>query len=290
MENSSPRVYLSLFYGSFCYGIVLFAAAACTGECVGSKLGWRFEKNSVSLHSSAVPNGGVANIVALITGFTGDTSAGGKSDSVGTVVFAFEVTCPASVCQFSFTDQSSDYGSQPPSVWKWNGQSRAAKVTHVVKSRNFHEFRWSFRVGDTSRWHGRDVTLVRIFSLDINDTLDGGGTRCRDCSSLGLASQSKSDSSDSSDDDVPVWDAPACVGCPKGNYLDVSDSGNHKCLPCQSGTALTGLRRIGPESCVPCGEGTTSGDKALSCHTDCLFTDTSGEKYDFTALSGYVLG
>ena len=239
-----------------------------------------------------MPDGGVATVQGLVAEFSTvpTTAPSVELPFFGTVEFSYEVFCPA--CEFTFSDNDEVSSTYSDSSWRWGGEQGHGKRVQYIRSSGFHDFKWTVSVDATGRHDA--AAMIKIYSISINGTIDGGSTSCRDCSGprnslfLSSSSSSSSTSSSMSDEEPPEPDyyMPTCVGCPSGNYLDLSDRKNHTCVPCARGTAITGRRRIGPASCVTCGAGTTSSQAAVTCHSDCMYQDVNGTLYNFSSLSG----
>ncbi|XP_065178083.1 endosome/lysosome-associated apoptosis and autophagy regulator family member 2-like [Sycon ciliatum] len=250
------------------------------------KSGWNFESNYASVLQSTMKDGGTARFRVYVLGFAKALLGAKNPRRVGSVEFSYELNCPRSLCDFSFYDKP-NFGGQDM-VWSWNGDGRLGKFTYHVMSSAYHEFTWVLTVSKgMGDWQNRDHPLLKINSIDVNNTMYGGGTSCQDCSAVGLSPAAAQQQQQQGASSPHEGGSVSCQGCPRGNYLDTSIPGDHTCTPCPAGTALSsGSRRIGANSCVPCGPGARSKPASEMCYSNCTFKSADSVLYDFTQLAG----
>lgn len=206
-----------------------------------------------------------------------ETSVGDDPGSVGEVIFVFETICDGD-CKFSF-HKGYDY-EDSGEIESWVGAQSKREYSYSVKSTYSTRFSWKFKKGrkkennDLSLWSDGDdsqsnddsLDSVRIYSIKVVNTVDGGASQCVSCTIGG-------------NNTVKHTMQSQCRGCPEGHYVY-----KKQCFPCPANTQLNKHYPIGIKSCLPCGPGTISEPGSVQCYSDCTFKDENGHIYNFTTL------
>ncbi|XP_078343658.1 endosome/lysosome-associated apoptosis and autophagy regulator family member 2-like isoform X2 [Oculina patagonica] len=184
----------------------------------------------------------------------------------GAVEFVFELICEGE-CTFKFKERPRYKGTSLIETWK--GTNGKQKYSYIISSQRSTEFIWTFQKQSSYsfEYNGLSHTYVndrvKIYSITINNTVDGGADHCREC---------------------PVSSGNGCISCPKGNYVDKE---KHKCVPCAKGTYLNTSNPYGADSCIKCGPGLTSEEGSTMCHSDChYFSAKHARMFNLTDLQG----
>lgn len=196
----------------------------------------------------------------------------GGVEGFGTVSFTFEMDCIGK-CLLKFKEDS---WSGLKVIEQWTGKNSKNKYRYIVSSKSKRSFLWTFQKiqsdEDFSLNSGASfkyrMDRVKIYSINITNTIDGGAARCKECP---VKSQKAEDK--------------GCISCPDGHYID---SKEHKCVPCPENHYLNSTEVYGVESCIPCGPGLSSDKGSTSCHSDCKFVSAKyrGRLFDFSELAG----
>ncbi|XP_065829270.1 endosome/lysosome-associated apoptosis and autophagy regulator family member 2-like isoform X2 [Oscarella lobularis] len=246
-------------------------------ECFSAKLLWRGCSGVTGwiMHGDYIgtePENDVsakATLTIQTIGFRGQEGiVHGQPNSVGRVQFVFEMICDHD-CELSFLETTDIGMSQSIKTWtkQQEKKSFAYDVTHSGKT----QFMWRFKksatydeFGETGDSSSATAGELRIYSINITNTKDGGASVCSNC----LTKNAESKGSE-------------CLGCSAGKYYDPETK---DCFFCPENTYANVLNSVGQDSCIPCGPGTKSVAGSTFCYSDCTFTDTQGRFYNFSAL------
>ncbi|KAK3733694.1 hypothetical protein QZH41_008482, partial [Actinostola sp. cb2023] len=193
----------------------------------------------------------------------------GKAGAYGMVTFVFELDCEGD-CIFKFRKSETLKGEQIVETWK--GKHTKTKYSYIVSSQSRVTFRWTFQKvssddGMDGITHDYPNDRVKMYSLNVTNTLDGGAARCRDCP-------------------ITSKDNSGCVSCPSGNYIDEKQK---KCAPCPENTYLNVTHPYGLKACIKCGPGLVSDEGSIACHSNCKFTSKKhNREFDFSELQGQI--
>ncbi|XP_043246470.1 endosome/lysosome-associated apoptosis and autophagy regulator family member 2-like isoform X2 [Amphibalanus amphitrite] len=233
--------------------------------CSSSK-SWQAAGDHV--HSGRGQADGVYLVLSLVV--AGFRSAGGVQNGaarqVGDVSFSFEVDCKRD-CEFAFMQSTED--TQLSVVKSWTGRQERQRFTYPITHNTSYTFSWVFQkmgwdeamtVLSSSRLYDRD--MVRIYSINVTNTIDGGAASCLPCPQ-GTKDQS-------------------CVPCPPGHYVEAAGGGS-RCVRCPPDTVVMGPLSYGRDSCQPCGPGLSSSD-GERCTTSCK-ANVSSRVFDFSRLN-----
>ncbi|XP_068712559.1 endosome/lysosome-associated apoptosis and autophagy regulator family member 2-like isoform X1 [Montipora foliosa] len=188
-----------------------------------------------------------------------------KPGQYGEITFTFELICDGD-CVFKFKEKPKYKGISE--IATWGGNKEKVKYSYLINSKESTEFIWTFQKHstysyETNAFHSSS-DRVKIYSIIINNTVDGGAEHCREC---------------------PVTSSEkGCINCPKGNYIDTQ---RHKCVPCPKGTYLNTSNPYGRTACIKCGPALTSEEGSTVCHSNCSFSSKKhNRKFDLSALNG----
>ncbi|XP_028517475.1 UPF0577 protein KIAA1324-like [Exaiptasia diaphana] len=233
-----------------------------------SRIGWQPHGNYIS---SGINHGDDVYLLLKLT-TKGFGPPQGKAGVYGMVTFVFEMDCEGD-CLFKFKKTEAYKGETI--VESWKGKHTKTKYSYIVSSQGKTTFRWTFQKFSSddsftdqglSESHKYSNDRVKIYSLNVTNTLDGGAASCKDC---------------------PVTSKDSCVSCPTGNYIDEAQK---KCVPCPKNTFLNVTHPYGLKACLKCGPGLVSDEGSISCHSDCKFTSKKfNREFDFSKLQGQVV-
>ncbi|CAG0913583.1 unnamed protein product [Notodromas monacha] len=230
-------------------------------------------------HVEALLNGREADalwsvLILDVPGFR--VQSEGHLSSVATLRFEFELDCQLP-CELTFLENLNF-------SFSWAFQLRYDDADVLANLKN-----------PANDYDGKKLAVVRIFSINVTDTLVGGAAECIPCPEI--PTEEKTAQSESSA--LLRFSAPlqnprsSCIPCPTGYYVQPetrhpngSNVGS-RCLPCPSDTVLAGSsfqHKIGPESCVKCGPGLFPAPNRQYCMTNCSYT-WDGKTFDFSPLS-----
>ncbi|XP_027044003.1 UPF0577 protein KIAA1324-like homolog isoform X2 [Pocillopora damicornis] len=189
-----------------------------------------------------------------------------KRGQFGVVEFVFELICDGE-CTFKFKEKPQSKTTNVIQTWK--GRNGKQKYSYIISSPRETQFIWTFQKQSSYSFSDDQLSYtyggdrVKIYSITVNNTIDGGADHCRSC---------------------PVSSGSGCISCPKGNYVDTE---KHKCVPCPIGTYLNTNDPYGSKACVKCGPGLTSEAGSTMCHSDCFYTSIKHmRQFNFTGLQG----
>ncbi|XP_024136830.1 endosome/lysosome-associated apoptosis and autophagy regulator family member 2 [Oryzias melastigma] len=200
-----------------------------------------------------------------IPGFKLPTSA--SSDSVtefGRITFEFETLCTVDCVMYFMMDVNR---KSTTIVESWGKTQTRQTYTHIMTKNASVTYTWAFqRTGQPSDTRLFMNDVARIYSVTVNNAVDGVSSGCRVCA---LSAQSTSS---------------ACVPCPPGHYIDMDTS---QCKECPNNTYLLSHTSQGHEDCKACGPASRSDKDHRLCYSDCHFTHTDGNltlTYNFSLL------
>ncbi|XP_037070770.1 endosome/lysosome-associated apoptosis and autophagy regulator family member 2-like [Pollicipes pollicipes] len=241
------------------------AASCMSFDGLGCSTSEGWQPAGEYVHSGRGHADGVYLVLSLVV--AGFRSSGGllngAARQVGAVSFAFEVDCKTD-CEFAFMQSTPT--TEVSLVKSWTGRQKRQRFSYPITRNTSYTFSWVFQKMSwdealsalaSSRLYDRD--MVRIYSINVTNTMDGGAASCLPCPK-GTQDQS-------------------CIPCPAGHYVDVAAS---RCEPCPADTVVVGPLSYGRASCQPCGPGLSSAD-GERCTTACT-ANVSGRAFDFSRL------
>ncbi|EDO48834.1 predicted protein [Nematostella vectensis] len=193
----------------------------------------------------------------------------GKMGQYGLISIVFEMDCQGD-CLFKFK-QAVGYKSVQL-IESWKGKHTKTRYDYIITSQERTTFTWTFQKISsdfmmTKTTHNYPNDRVKIYSINVTNTISGGATVCKDCP---VTSKSSS----------------GCVACPPGNYINTKLK---QCVPCPENTYLNVTNPYGKGACIPCGPGLKSDKASTTCYSDCKFhSKRHGRQFDFSDLQGQV--
>lgn len=196
----------------------------------------------------------------ITKGFAGENGLVSRiASTVGMVQIDFELDCDGP-CVFSMYEKMRNQGMSK--IMTWNGRQAMQNYSYAVTSSNVRSYLWKFEKYSNVRHTGNKkftyiYDRVKVYSVVITNTLDGGADKCRKCP-VGLHES-------------------GCIECPEGHYVDKATK---KCKPCDIGTYLSN------NTCVKCGPGLSSKKGSSKCYSSCHYYGKNERHLDFAELSG----
>ncbi|XP_055882863.1 endosome/lysosome-associated apoptosis and autophagy regulator family member 2-like isoform X1 [Biomphalaria glabrata] len=263
-ENTSPNYYIDYQHWSV---LPQNMSAHCVPVGVtpcSNMAGWIPSGDHVRTIFGLNDNNTFLVLLLKLPGFRGEPgTVDGKPIPLSTVTFDMELNCPMP-CQLVFL---SDADGKNAVLKSWDTTAKRTTYTQDIFTNESMTLTWAFQpddfgyaTPDDDKDHHKMENYVKIYSIQVSNTVDGGATSCETCP------EGKS--------------GGECIPCPDGQYID---SHTQTCQPCPPGTVLPSSNSWGQSSCKPCGQGLHPVG-GRSCKSDCHFTDDSGREYDFTEL------
>ncbi|KAK2719037.1 hypothetical protein QYM36_006154 [Artemia franciscana] len=177
---------------------------------------------------------------------------------VGAVTFTFETKCKHD-CEFVFMTASPNHGINV--IRTWTGTQEKQNLTFSVLQNDSYVFSWAFQklVWDFSRdkrgsikkhLHTakfRNDDEVRIYNIEILNTIQGGATSCIKC--------------------LKGADSSSCTTCPRGKFFQISTA---ECVACPDGTVAAEAMSLNEVSCEMCINGLVPVEGRTKCGSDCM--------------------
>ncbi|CAH3117900.1 unnamed protein product [Porites lobata] len=231
-----------------------------------SKQGWQPRKNFLDSGINQADDV-YMSLRLSVKGFGGSERLNDpRQGQHGLVTFDFEMICNGD-CTFKFKEKPLYKGTSE--IQTWTGTNGRQKYSYIISSQRSTEFSWTFQKHSSYSFDDSESSTytndrVKIFSITVNNTVDGGADHCRECP---VSSEEK-----------------GCISCPEGNYVDTE---KHACVPCPKGTYLNTSNPYGRDSCIKCGPGLKSEEGSTMCHSDCIyFSNKHGRFFNFSGLNG----
>ncbi|XP_063727325.1 endosome/lysosome-associated apoptosis and autophagy regulator family member 2-like isoform X2 [Symsagittifera roscoffensis] len=243
--------------------------------CAKNSIGWTFS-NDVVLTSVGNGDDTIAMMEIFVGGFLlTQRQVWGQVVPVGTVEFVFEMDCSDSPKCTLFFGQ--DDGEHFVTVNMWEGSHGRTVYKHDVVSNVEQSFLWAFQKTDHPEMeepnHNYPKTQLKIHSIKIKGTVDGGASQCEPCNTAQKHA-------------VDFSDTRVCEPCPMGQFYAPPPS---KCMKCPQDFIVNPLGHSDDKYCLKCGPGLKS-PKGVTCRSQCEFELPDGRKLDLKKLNnGTVL-
>ncbi|OQV24404.1 hypothetical protein BV898_01938 [Hypsibius exemplaris] len=218
--------------------------------------GWQLNGDSIT-----TGYGHEDDVLLVMQMFTGGFRKVIQQKYFGQLSFDFELVCKSPQCQLKLMVEETDsYSSYP--VKTWTGSQPRERFEYLVPQNASLGFTWIFvKTGEQSsqattkpRLFGNDV--LRIFSINLTNTVEGGADACEPCSG--------SDATCLKCGPHEIWSTEfkKCLACPPNSIVSEVDG-----------------------TCFSCGANLIASGK--QCVSNCHVSLQNGEKhYDLTPLKG----